>query len=138
MIRTIVRYAPNTATAIVTMRGKSVIAIERVHTFFAITGGNSDSTTCSPIPVRAVTTRDRYAIACTSRRQPNSASRNTRLRVVHRRTASTRVARRRIERQTRTPRIPVQQQRVQHTLAVRPDHVYTAASAAVLTARPAT
>lgn len=77
VIRTIVRYAPNTATAVVTMRREAVIAVERVDTLISVAPANSGNSTrtstTSAVPSCPVSTRDRYAIACPAHHQPNAA-----------------------------------------------------------------
>lgn len=92
------RYAPNTATAVVTMRRESVIAIIRINAVISVASTRSGHSSSTTVPAIAVTTRDRYAIARPAHHQPNSTRRDTRLRIVHRRTAPTGVAGRRIQR----------------------------------------
>lgn len=139
VIRTIVRYAPNTAAAVVTMRRKAVIAIIRINAIISVTSTRSGHSCSTTVPASAVTTRDRYAIACPAHHQSNTTRRDTRLRIVHRRTAPTGIAGRRIQRYTGTSRVSsVQQQRIQHAFTIRPNHVDAAASAAVLTTRSTT
>lgn len=140
VIRTIVRYAPNTAAAVVTMRRESVIAIIRINALISVAStrsGHSSST--STVPTAAVTSRDRYAIACPAHHQSDSTRRDARLRIVHRRTAPAGITGRRVQRHTGTSRVTsVQQQCVQHAFTIRPDYVDATASTAVLTARSTT
>lgn len=92
VIRTIVRYAPNTAAAVVTMRREAVIAVIRINALISIASTRSGHSSSTTVPASAVTARDRYAIACPAHHQSNSTCRDARLRVVHRRTAPAGVA----------------------------------------------
>lgn len=119
------RYASNTATTFMTMRCKSVIAIIRVNTIISIT------TVCTTVRAIADAVCDCYTIACPATGQPDPGT-DARLRIVHRRASPARITGHRVQRDTGTATFTIQQQPIEHTVAVGPDYVYATAAATVL------